>query len=96
MGDDLDCVSFSEHPVERLPLTAPVCGINYLWVGVAVADTRVRVFRGLKEATSGTTLRGEVGGYRYGYRLVAWIGSRRNVGIHSACAPFYETLNFCC
>ena len=73
MGDDLDCASFSEHPVERLPLTAPVCGIYHLWMGVAVADTRVRVLGGLKEATGGTALRGEVGGDGYGYRLVAWI-----------------------
>lgn len=58
--DGLDCASLGEHPVERSPLTTPVRGVDYFCVGVAVTDTRVRVFGGLKEATGRTALRGEV------------------------------------
>ena len=67
MGDDLDCVSFGEHPVEGSPLATPVRVVDYLSTGETMADTRIRVFRGLKVATGRTALRGEVVGHRDGY-----------------------------
>jgi hypothetical protein len=60
LGDDLDCASFSEHPVERGPFTTPVSSSDCLGLRESVTGTVIRMLNVGKVPTGGAALRGEV------------------------------------
>ena len=75
MGDDLDCASLSEHPVERGPFTTPVFSSNCLGLRKSVTGTVIRMLNVGKVPTGGTTLGWEVRCNRDRDGLVSRIGS---------------------